>query len=179
MSSQEGSEKHRSVRVAHTDKIASVLLCLLAVGIFVVSRSFAGSVTSTLGPAFFPRIIAVGIGVLALVQFGTALRNNETRTITMSAEAVRQVIIPTLSLIGYIFLLPILGFFLTTIVFLISFMYYSGVRDLRVSVPLTLIISVVLQNVFVGFLQVPLPTGTLPIRDWLSLTITTTWGIFL
>lgn len=179
MSSQDWSEKRGSVRIAHTDKIASVLLCLLAVGIFIVSRSFTGGVTRALGPAFFPRVIAVGIGVLALVQFGTALRSDETRTIIINFDAIQQVFIPTLSLIGYIVLLPILGFFLTTIAFLILFMYYSGVRDLRVVIPLAVILSVILQNVFVGFLQVPLPTGTLPIRDWLSLTIITKGGIFL
>jgi putative tricarboxylic transport membrane protein len=176
MSSQERSEKRRSIRIAHTDKIASILLFLLVIGIFSVSRSFTGGVTRALGPAFFPRVIAVGLGVLALIQFGTALRSDETGTIIVTQKAIRQVIIPVLSLVGYIALLPILGFFLTTIVFLISFMYYSGVR-VYIAVPLAIIISVVLQNVFVGLLLVPLPTGTLPIRDWLSLTITTNWGM--
>ena len=174
-SAQEESEEARAIHLSHTDEMASVLLCLMAVGVFLVSRSFPESPTSAPDPAFFPRVIAGGIALLAVVQFGSALSNEKTRVITVSTRKIRRVIIPLIFLIGYVVLLPILGFIITTILFLLLVMYYSGARDVRITIPIALVAGVILQNLFVGFLNVPLPTGEIPIREWLSLTIVNFW----
>jgi putative tricarboxylic transport membrane protein len=165
-----------SVRIPHTDKVASILLILLGVGVFIISQSFPSSVTKTPGPAFFPRVIAGGLAVLALVQFIYATVGDEIRGHTITLESARRVAVPVGFLVGYVLLLPILGFFLVTVVFLIIVMYYSGARDLRVSVPLAIILGIVLQNVFVGFLHVPLPAGTVPVGDWVSVATLPLWG---
>lgn len=179
MSSEGQQGKHRSIQIAHTDKIAAILLCGLAIGVFLVSRDFTGGITRSIGPAFFPRSIMAALAALAVVQFVAAFRSSEPRTVTISSKAIERVLIPTVFLIGYVLLLPVLGFFLITLLFLITFMYYSGVQKFRISIPLAVVISIVLQNTFVGFLQVPLPTGVLPIRDWISLTLVTMSEVYL
>ncbi|WP_160135353.1 tripartite tricarboxylate transporter TctB family protein [Halococcus salsus] len=172
---QEGSEEVRAIRLSHTDEVASILLCLMAIGVFFVSRGFPESPTSAPDPAFFPRVIAGGIALLAVIQFGSALSSDETRVVTVTTRKVRRVVIPLLFLVGYVVLLPVLGFIIATIAFLLLVMYYSGARDVRLTIPIALVAGVILQNLFVGFLHVPLPTGMIPIREWLSLTIVSFW----
>jgi putative tricarboxylic transport membrane protein len=166
-----------SVRVPHTDKLASFLLVLLAIGVFIVSQDFPSSVTNAPGPAFFPQVIAVGIAGLAFAQFVFAVVGDEVREHTISVEATRRVVIPIIYLVMYVLVLPLLGFFLTTIAFLVGLMYYSGARNLRISVPLSIIVGAVLQYVFVGFLHIPLPAGVLPVWEWLPLSIFVPWGV--
>lgn len=162
-----------SLRISRTDEVASVLLVLLAGGIFLVSRDFPSGVAGTPGPAFFPRVIAGAIAVLAVVQLVDTVvtREADERTVTMN-DVVRFVV-PAAFLVGYILLLPMAGFLLTTVAFLVALMYYSGARDLRVTVPLSVVIGVILQNVFVGFLHVPLPGGPLGVGRLVSLTMAT------
>lgn len=162
--------------IQRTDEIAAVLLLGLAAGVFFATRGYPGALAGTPGPAFFPRVIAATLAAMAVVQLGTALRADESGGARVSTEAARRIGVPIAFLIAYVLVLPLLGFFLTTSVFLAALMYYSGAQDLRVSLPLAVLVSVVLQNVFVGFLHVPLPAGEVPIRELFSLTVT--GGVF-
>lgn len=159
-----------ALHLSRTDEIASVLLLLFAVGVFVVSRDYPSDLAGTPGPAFFPRIIAAGIAVLAIVQLARALFSGDRDEHTITQSNTARVAVPAAFLVGYVLMLPLIGFFLTTVVFLTTFMYYSGARTLYVTVPLAVVIGVVLQNVFVGFLHVPLPSGRFGIRHLFSLT---------
>ena len=157
--------------IRRTDEIAALLLLSLAAGVFLATRGYPGALAGTPGPAFFPRVIAAALAALAVVQFGTALFADESGGPRVSAAAARRIGVPTAFLVAYVLVLPLLGFFLTTSVFLAALMYYSGARDLRVSIPLAVVVSIVLQNVFVGFLHVPLPAGEVPIRELFSLAV--------
>lgn len=160
--------------IRRTDEIAAVLLLGLAAGVFFATRDYPGALAGTPGPGFFPRAIAAAIAALALVQLATGVLADGSTEARISAAAARRIGVPVAFLVTYVLVLPLLGFFLTTTVFLAAFMYYSGARDLRVSVPLAVVVSIVLQNVFVGFLHVPLPAGEVPIRELFSLSLAAT-----
>lgn len=162
-----------ALTIRRTDEIAAVLLLGLAAGVFIATRGYPGALAGTPGPGFFPRAIAVALAAMALVQLATGVLD-ESGESRISAEDVRRIGVPVAFLIAYVLVLPLLGFFLTTTVFLAALMYYSGARDLRVSVPLAVVVSIVLQNVFVGFLHVPLPAGEVPIRELFSLSLAAT-----
>ena len=71
-------------------------------------------------------------------------------------------------MVGYVVLMPILGFLIGTILFLIVSMHFSGVERVRRSVPAAVGLTLVLYYVFVAFLRVPLPENAfLPIRRML------------
>lgn len=160
-----------SLEFTRTDEIGSVLLVAFAIGVFFVSRSFPSGVGGTPGPALFPRFIAGGIAILALIQFVDAIVSRDPIGKTVIRDDIIRFGAPVTLLVGYAFLLPLAGFLLTTIVFLVAVMYYSGAHNLRVIVPLAFGISAVLQNVFVGFLHVPLPDGPFGLGRAISLTV--------
>ncbi|MBX0293979.1 tripartite tricarboxylate transporter TctB family protein [Haloarcula nitratireducens] len=159
------------LRISRTDEVASGLLIAFAVSVYIVSSDFPSGVAGTPGPALFPRFIAGGIALLAVLQFVNAIVSQDSKRQSVTTDDLVQFGVPVAFLIGYAIVLPITGFLLTTIAFLTIVMYYSGVRDLKVGVPLAVGISIVLQNVFVGFLHVPLPEGPLGLGGLVSLFI--------
>ncbi len=158
-----------AIRITRTDEVASVLLVAFAASVYLVSRSFPSGVAGTPGPALFPRFIAAGIAVLAVVQLIDAVASREPNERTATTEDLVRFGVPAAFLLGYAIVLPLAGFLLTTVAFVAALMYYSGARDLQVTVPLAVGVSVVLQNVFVGFLHVPLPEGPLGLGNLVSI----------
>lgn len=146
--------------IRHTDKVGAVLLVALSVGVFRVSRDFPSGFGGTPGAAFFPRLIAASIGLLAVVLFVRSAVSGERRPPEVSVENAGRFAVPVALLVAYVALMSYLGFVLVTVGFLILLMRYSGVQAYRRSVPLAVGLGVVLHYVFGEFLHVPLPEGS-------------------
>lgn len=149
-----------ALEIRHTDKVGAVLLVALSAGVFLVSRDFPSGFGETPGAAFFPRVIAATIGLLAVVLFVRSATSGEGRPHEISVENAKQFVVPVALLVAYVALMSYLGFVLVTVGFLILLMRYSGVRAYRRSVPLAVGIGVILHYVFGEFLHVPLPEGS-------------------
>jgi len=67
----------------------------------------------------------------------------------------------------YILLLPVTGFLVGTVLFLVLLMRYSQINDYRRSLPISAGVAVLLQFVFGQFLGVPLPEGVFPVARYL------------
>lgn len=146
--------------VERSDELAAVALLALSGGVFWVSRDYPTGPTITPGSAFFPRLIAGGIALLAvLLLLQSAVRESPAHAVSLG-DAVR-VVVPMVALGGYVAAMPVVGFLETTVAFLVVLMAYSGVTRPRVLVPVSVGVGVVLQYVFVQFLRVPLPEGEL------------------
>ncbi|MFC7223955.1 tripartite tricarboxylate transporter TctB family protein [Halalkalicoccus sp. GCM10025322] len=115
--------------MVRSDVIAAGLLFALSAAVFVVSTDFPGGRGGDPGAAFFPRLITGAIAVLALVLLVKHVTADERRTHEIDPTVVRRLVVvaafPTL----YIFVMPIMGFPLTTVVFLAALMWYSGARS--------------------------------------------------
>lgn len=149
-----------AIEIRHTDKVAAVLLVALSAGVFVVSRDFPSGFGGTPGAAFFPRVVAGAIAALAVVQFAQSVASPEARSHTVSTGDVVRFAVPVGLLAAYVALMPLVGFVVGTVAFLVGLMRYSGVEAYRTSVPLSAGIAVVLHYVFREFLRVPLPEGS-------------------
>lgn len=140
----------------HTDEIASGLLVLLAAGIFAVTREFPAGPGQTT-PAFFPRLIAALIAAFALAQFGRALYDDRTDGHEITRAETKTVVGALALVVAYVALMPLFGFLIGTVLFLVATMRFSGVERYGRSIPVALALAVVLQYVFGEFLRVPLP----------------------
>lgn len=157
-----------SLQIRHTDKVAAVLLVGLAVGVFVASRDFPSGFGDSPGAAFFPRLIASVVALLAGVLFVRSVASSDIRTYDVSATDARRFAVPVSFLVAYVALMPILGFVLDTVAFLVALTRYSGVRSLRRSVALAVGLGIALHYVFGEFLHIPLPEGSLvSVARWL------------
>lgn len=140
----------------HTDKIATALLLALSALVFVLTADFPSGPGVTT-PAFYPRFVAAMIALFALVQLGQSLRRGTASTHAITWERTKPVVVMTGLVVAYVGLMPLLGFLIATVLFLLVAMHYSGVERYRTSVPVAVGVAIALHYVFVEFLRVPLP----------------------
>lgn len=134
---------------------ASLILALVAV-VFASSANIPQfGQESDPGSAFYPRIVAVGLAILAV---GLALQRGGWESFPRGKGAVRVGAI-LLLLIFYAGLLEVAGFILATFLFLISSLLITGVRRLLVLALLPAGVSVAVFYVFYRLLEVSLPRG--------------------
>jgi putative tricarboxylic transport membrane protein len=124
------------------------------------------------GPAFFPRVVLVLLALSLGCVLAQHLRAPEaaaepaesTAGTAGTGEAPLPVHWPRFALgvalsVGYVVGTYQLGFPLATALFVVAFVYLAGHRNLLVSVPVALALSVGLTYVFVAVVYVSLPTG--------------------
>ena len=139
------------------DQIASVVF--LAIGILVVVESqkiSSSAYGSTIGPSTFPLglgILLIGLSVLLFIE---TIQNKKTYKIVEEHEDFKspnykRFIIIFLSALGYVLLLDVLGYLITTFVFLVI-----GFQTLeRGKILTSIIIAAVFSSViYFGFVNV-------------------------
>lgn len=156
-----------AVTFRHVDKVAGLLFLGLAAAIYTVSGGLPEGTGRAPGAGFFPRVIAACIAVLSVVQVAQSVTRSDERVHRITVPVAKRILVTVVLLAAYVATLPVLGFLLGTVVFLLVFLRYSGVESLRVSLPFGLAVAVVLQYVFGSFLHVPLPDGVVPLADLL------------
>lgn len=149
-----------TLRISHTDKIASGLVFLLAGGVYYLTTDFPSGVGAT-GPSFFPRLIVGLMSVFALAQLVKALKQGNVRTQEITWQTAKTVGIAVVLVVGYLVLMPYMGFLVGTIAFLMVSMHFSGVEKVSKSLPVAVFVSIALYYVFVPFLRVPLPESSI------------------
>lgn len=141
--------------------VIALIAALVGAAIAYTSYGY-GIEMSMFGPGagFWPFILGVALmAVAALLVFDT-LRNKKT-------FQEQQVILITLDnvlvykmmagVIAYVIVLPIIGFYLATILFLASAMYLLGARKLTLIASVTLIFNAVIYVVFDELLSLSFP----------------------
>ena len=156
------------LHLSQVEKATSLLFVLFSAAVFIISNSFPSGVGGTPGPALFPRFIATCIAFFAIVQFAYSIHSEREGIQLIESDHILRFAVPVLSLVTYALLLRLTGFFLTTTGFLSGMMYYSSVNRIRVGLPLGIVITAILYNVFVQFWRVPLPEGPFGIGDAIS-----------
>jgi putative tricarboxylic transport membrane protein len=124
---------------------------------FLIRRGFA---SDRLGPAAFPRLLALVLGILAalLVVRALAGRSDPARPPAIRGGPFAAVLV---LLVAYALLLPRVGFLLATPVLLGGVIYALGLRAWLTLVGTALGITAVLYVVFGRGLHVLLPMGVL------------------
>lgn len=141
--------------------VIALIAALIGAAIAYTSYGY-GIEMSMFGPGagFWPFILGIALmAVAALLVFDT-LRNKKT-------FQEQQVILITLDnvlvykmmagVIAYVIVLPIIGFYLATILFLASAMYLLGARKLTLIASVTLIFNAVIYVVFDELLSLSFP----------------------
>ena len=149
--------------------VGPTLIFLTAVLLFVAAgRLPVVPVPGQLGPDFWPRLVLVGLmGACALkvleVARGRAVETAPARPRPLSVAMLAGGIALVL---GYTVAAPLLGFPVTTVLFLLAFMRLAGTRRPITLVPIAVLGTVVLLYVFVKFVYLPLPKGAGAMEDF-------------
>lgn len=146
---------------------ATVGLAIAAYVLFTVS-SFPEDQVVQVGPAFFPRILAVGLGIFSLVLLVHSFRNKAaTRddvkepSYSYKDKGLQRALVSLVLTIIFCLSLDVFGFLLSSTVFLLCLMYL--LKD-RQYVQMTIVAASVTGAVYMVFktlLDITLPLGTL------------------
>lgn len=148
--------------------VGPLLVFLAAVALFVAAgRLPVVPVPGQLGPDFWPRLILVGLMGSCVLK---GLEVARGRTAKVEGPLAQPLSLSKLAggmalVLGYTALAPLLGFPLTTLLFLLAFMRLAGTRR---PVPLLVIAAlgtVALLYVFVKVVYLPLPKGAGALED--------------
>lgn len=141
-----------------SDRLIALFLFLTAVGLFIVSASFPDpGQDADPGTAALPRIISVGLAVLAVLLFIRA----EPTLIAPPREARFRSGAMVLATIAYALLLSPLGFVLATVAFMVAALYLMGVRKPIPLVAMPIALALLVYVLFTAALSVYLPQGLL------------------
>jgi putative tricarboxylic transport membrane protein len=157
------------------DAVWGALLLLFSVVLLVHVQSFPRIPGQKVGPALFPGILAVGLGVCALLLVIKGLasrREGGERAEWVALEPwTRQhhyVLAFALTVgvnVFYILAVDWLGFIVTGVIYLGALLWVFGVKRTWI-VPLALVVTLVIHYAFYKLLKVPLPWGILQGIAW-------------
>jgi hypothetical protein len=151
------------------DGVIGLILTALSLGLLVQSFSLPQLPLTPVGPGFYPRIVLSLLafaGVVLFVQNVLANRAQATAAGSMQADAAFWRVPLLFGIVAaYVFLLPILGYRLATILFVLALMpaieWPTSVRAWATVILISIATSLVSHLVFERYLLVLLPRGSL------------------
>ena len=163
-------ERQSSPASLARELLPEVGILLAAAYLFFVAGNFEYQERpGQLGPQFWPRMSAVGLGLAVLVRIVQTIRDRNRPIVRVKGEfdeyqqAEAELHWPSLGLaiglvVGYVASTMFLGFMISTALFLGLFIWLGGQR--RWYVPLVAVIGgLSFSFIFVGVVYVSLPTG--------------------
>ena len=137
-------------------------LCVFSSVVYIYAERYKGAGLSNYGPNFFPQILAVLMFISSIVMIVQAVRG---KSITVTDRIDRTGFIRAALALGisilYLLLMQVLGFFLSTLIFLYVLMSFIGHRGRLVRALSCLAVTAIIYSIFFFFLKIPLPQGLL------------------
>ena len=153
------------------DAINGALLLAFAIAVYWHTLGFPEIPGDPVGPALFPRVIAIGMGLCAIVLIVRGLLSTGPRLwvevphwIRMPRLVAAFVLVVLGLLIAYLFF-DKLGFLVLAPLLLIALMLVLHIRAV-VAVPVAIGASLLIHTIFYKGLGVPLPWGLLEAWAW-------------
>lgn len=120
-----------------------------------------------LGPAAWPRAMLLGLAVFSALWIARDVwvlgRAGRAPTLRIPREDEHyhfgKALVGLGMIVAYGWLLPIVGFAVSTAIFIATWCLFGGLRNLMVVVPVTVIGTIALLWLFMGLALMPLPRG--------------------
>ncbi len=147
------------------DAVIGVFFLVLSVLLLVHVQSFPKMPLSDYGPASFPRLLSIILGLCSIQLIVQGIRTRKTVPPVRFGEWVslperwRRLFLVPLTVIGYILLAKYLGFALYTFLalFLLLIDFHNG--KWKFSLVTALVFTGAAYGIFVKILLIPLPVG--------------------
>lgn len=148
------------------DIIAGSLGIALAVYVLIVTASFPEDQVVRVGPAFFPRMLAIGLLAFSLLLIVSAFFKNYTEKrdgsrLSLKDKGIQRAAIALVATILYCLGFEYFGFFTCSIVYLLFLMFLLKDRKYLQMVLTSVIVTAAVFVIFRTFLNITLPLGTL------------------
>ena len=116
-----------------------------------------------LSPAFWPKFLMITLMLLSGISFLRALLGTEGTkpSFDLSKLTMVRVFALPLLVIMYIYFLELFGYLIATITGLAIFFIYFGVRELKIIIPVSACVPLLLYMFFEKILKIVMPKGAL------------------
>lgn len=179
-------ERHVSPRALLAELVPEFALLLAAIYLFVIAGNFAGQEEGQLGPAFWPRMAAVGLSIALVVRMVQTVRSRNRPIVKVHTEFDEfeeepvdtnwgRLALGMALAVAYVFATMFLGYLFATALFLLAFIWLGGQRKWFVPV-IAGVGALVLTYAFIGIVFVSLPSGV-GIFDTITVAIYQLLGI--
>jgi putative tricarboxylic transport membrane protein len=152
-----------------SDRMSGVLALCLGLVVVLLTRTFPPTPGQSIGPALFPSLAGAGLiafGAWMVVADRAAsggwLRFDDW---VRRPRMVANFALVIGALVVYALVLPVVGFFLSSAVFLVTLMITFGAPPRR-ALPLAVVVTMAIHYVFYSLLRVPLPWGLFEAVAW-------------
>ncbi len=143
------------MKVSSTDIISGIFGASMAVGMYWYAGTFPERAASA---ALYIRFLAAVLGIFSILLLSRSALMKDNKIIEWVDRPLHFFLTSGL-LIIYIVLMTVIGFFLSSLLFMVGLSWILGYRKI---IPLsagTISLLVVIYFVFVRFLSVPVPAG--------------------
>ena len=139
--------------------IAGMLLCAY---IWISSAEFPNDAVMKIGPDFFPRIMAMGMGIASAALLLQAVFVTDVGTadkLSVKDPNIQRAVIVFVAAVIYVFVMEWLGFIVDTVIFMVFMMYMLKFRNYLRMVVISLVTALAVLGAFEGLLDIQLPMG--------------------
>ncbi|MGH6624815.1 MAG: tripartite tricarboxylate transporter TctB family protein [Burkholderiaceae bacterium] len=153
------------------DAVFGLLLLALAASVLLFVQSFPKIPGQQVGPALFPGLIAIGLGISGAVLTVRGWRARASipmfraESWTRSPRHFLALVMLIGAVVFYIVAADALGFLLTVVLILTALLWVLGTSPMR-SLVIAVIATVTIHFAFYKLLRVPLPWGVLTPYAW-------------
>ena len=151
--------------IYYLKKLAFLFLCI----IFLIIYYFSASNISRAKALIYPNFIMSILGVIivwniigTILEARKELAEKEKKENIPKQNANHQKItkiVIFVSAVSFVFIGQILGFWITTLLYIFLLSYYLGIRNLKLLIPQTVVVTVILYGIFELWLNLGLPKG--------------------
>ncbi len=144
------------------DRISGIFLLVLGTAIFWNSLTLPIGTFRTPGGGLFPliaSIILIGLSAILTLQAFLSKKEKRVATTPFSPEkdAPRRIFLGFAGLVGYRYLLPVVGFSPSTGIFILFLIKFLGGYGWKASIFSALVTAVVSYYLFQVWLKIPMP----------------------
>jgi len=143
-----------------SDVIIGAITLGLAIFVYLGTLSFPKEIVTPGTPlaSFFPRVLAIPLGVLSIVLIIFGIRTKPEASEAIRWRGIIKVVVGIVLTAVYIIVVPHVGFFILTPFLLVSIMAIMGERDWKMMVGVPLLFSLLAYFVFFRLFDIMLPT---------------------
>ncbi|MGH2316393.1 tripartite tricarboxylate transporter TctB family protein [Planococcus sp. SE5232] len=159
----------------YEDVFSGIFLLIVSVIMFFTAYSFEALTTSLVGPAFMPQIIAIVMAIFSVVIAVGGFRKSKIipeeknspeqhkeELIVTEKRSYKPVLISLGLMIGYVILLPYIGFLIMTVIYIfLQMLILSHIthRKIWLFLLISIVTSATIYYLFRNVFYVMLPTG--------------------
>ena len=135
-----------------------ITLSILSIAIILYAEQYVGIGNNRYGPNFFPQALAVMLFIASVSLIFQAVRGNEMKNIeSINKQGFIRATITLVITIGYLFLMQVLGFYISTAIFLFVTIRYLGQKNYWLNIIVSIAVASIVYAIFQFFLKIPLP----------------------